>query len=344
MARFFGPGEPPKQILDSWSILNQKSMNEEEALAIHFHAQELQGRGLHAQALPELEKAALYFIAAEGPQSPDLANVLADCSESLQALCRFEEAEEKAREAKDILDAVQSLLDSHTRGTLVARAYSVWGRSLRELGRYDDASAAIQNAIRECEQHFGSSHEEVAWLLNEYGIVCKYSGRFDEGESAYRRALGILTRRYGEDAVETAAVYHNLGGLAHARGDFAAGEPLGRKAYEIRRLALGEDDPATVADAVAWGGLLDCLERYEQSVPIYRRALAFYESRLGPDHFEVAATLNNLGMARAAQGEMEEAQALLARALSIKLRLFSDDHPEVRLTRSNLQSLGSSAG
>lgn len=316
-------------------------MIEQEALECHARAQDLQSQGRHAAALTELERAAQYFADTEGDASPDLANILADLAETLSGLCRYREAEEKARQAKEIIEKIRRLLDPDTRGMLVPRVYAMWGRSLRELGRYEEAAAALAEAIRDCDQSFGDNHPAIVGFLNEYGVLCKYWGRFDEGELHYLRALEIVANEFGPNSLEAATLYHNLGGLEHARGDYAKGEPLGRKAYEIHRRALGDDDPATVADAVAWAGLLDGLRRYEQSVPIYRRALAYYEHRFGPDHFEVAATLNNLAMARAAQGGIAEARELLERCLAIKRRLFDETHPEVRLTQANLNSLAS---
>jgi tetratricopeptide (TPR) repeat protein len=313
-------------------------MTEEQALERHARAQQLQCEGRHEEALAELEAAAGYFE-GENPQSPDLANALADWSESLIAVCRYAEAEQKARRAKEIVAAVRDLLDRDSRGALLPRIYSMWGRSLRELGRYEEAFAPIDVAIHESEGYYGPEHPEVASYLNEYGIVCKYSGRFDEGLQRYRRALEILERTFGKEAPETASIYHNLGGLEHSRGNFAEGEPYARTAYEIRRCDAGEDDAATVADAVAWGGLLDGLERYSDSVPIYLRALKYYEEKFGPDHFEVAATLNNLGMARAAQGNLDEARALMQRCLAIKRKLFEESHPEVQLSLRNVLAL-----
>jgi tetratricopeptide (TPR) repeat protein len=315
-------------------------ITEQQALELHARAQELQSEGRHNEALPGLQLAAEYFAAAEGSQSPDLANVLTDWSESLLALCRYYEAEEKARQGKEILYSIRDLLDPDTRGTMAPRAAIVWGRSLRELGRYEEAAGPLLEAIREAEQYFGADDPEVSGFLNEYGILCKYWGRFDEGERYYLRGLRVLEERFGKEAPETASLYHNLGGLEHARGEFTKGEPFARTAFEIRRRVLGADHADAMADAVAWGGLLDGLGRHAESIPIYRRALEFYEQRFGPDHFEVAATLNNLGMALAAQGEIAEGREQVARCLAIKRKLFAADHPEVRLTEANLRALG----
>ena len=310
-------------------------MTEQEALESHARAQELQVAGRHAEALERIGQAAAYFAETEGPHSPDLANILDDSAESLLALCQYEEAERAARQAHEIIDQVRDLLDHETRGALSPRALSVWGTTLRELGKYDEASVPLLEAIEEAERCFGPIAPEVAGHLNNYGVLCKYWGKFDEGEQHYLRALKLLEDLYGVESLETATLYHNLGGLEHSRGDYDKGEPLARKAYEIRRASLGDKHEAAIADAVAWGGLLDGQARYSESIPIYQHALTHYEQLFGPDHFEVAATLNNLGMALASQG-----RAMLERSLAIKMKLFGADHPEVRLTAANLKRIG----
>jgi tetratricopeptide (TPR) repeat protein len=314
-------------------------MTEGDALTLHVAAQKLQSQGRHGEAIDALDRVVDYFVEVEGELSRDLANVLTDLSESLSALCRYMEAEAAAHRSNRILDSLREILDPESRGMLVPRAAVVWGRTLRELGRYEEASAPLLEAISEAKLFYGPDAPETAASLNEYGILCKYWGKFDEGEGAYLRALKLIEDRYGSESPATASVYHNLGGLEHARGDFARGEPLARKAYEIRKLALGADHPDTVADSVAWCGLLDGLGRFEESIPVYRRSLLLYEGRLGPNHFEVAATLNNLGMALAATGSEPEGRDLLSRALDIKHNLFEPHHPEILLTESNLSRL-----
>lgn len=307
-------------------------MTEDEALNEHGLAQEYQDAGRHGDAVPLLERVSAYFAEADGPHSPDLANVLCDLADSCLALCRYDDAETSARRAAEILRQTREQFDDETRLMLVPRGLIAWGRTLRELGRYPEAETPIREAIQEIEALAGPDSPVAVDAWNELGILCKYWGRFEEGAAAYAKALEIQEEATGVESPETASLYHNIGGLAHARGDFAAGEAPARKAYEIRRAAYGEDDPRTVADAVAWGGLLDGLGRHDEAIPIYRRALAYYEARLGPDHFEVAATLHNLGFALAAAGAVAEGAAALERALAIKTALFAEGHPERVLT------------
>src|SRR5712671_379515 len=112
-------------------------MTEQEALKCHDRGQQAQAAGRHAEAIAQFDLAAEYFAEAEGEQSPDLANVLADQADSLLDLCRYAEAEQTARRGKEIADSVRDLLDAPSRAALLPRAYGLWGRTLRELGRYE---------------------------------------------------------------------------------------------------------------------------------------------------------------------------------------------------------------
>src|SRR5262245_6764045 len=107
-------------------------MNEQEALNWHERGQQAQAGGCHEPALAPLGPAAEYFEAAEGPDSPDLANILADQADSLLELCRYQEAEGIARRAKEILDSIRDRLDADTRAQLAPRIYGIWGQTLRE--------------------------------------------------------------------------------------------------------------------------------------------------------------------------------------------------------------------
>src|SRR5438132_8801469 len=103
------------------------------------------------------------------------------------------------------------------------------GYRYRFEGKYDSSDLPLREALRLAEDSFGAEDVEVAFVLNQMGMLDKYAGRFDEGERTYHRALAILQKTYGPDDPRLADIYHNLGGLEHARGRFAAGEPFARR-------------------------------------------------------------------------------------------------------------------
>jgi hypothetical protein len=121
---------------------------------------------------------------------------------------------------------------------------------LRGGGEYRRAERLYRKTLAAGERAFGRDAVEVAVLLNNLGVVCKYLGRFREAGRHYRRALGILERRRVTNPADLTSLYHTLGGLEHARGRFARGEPFarrspppqhGRMPGEPRRAVPGHD-------------------------------------------------------------------------------------------------------
>src|SRR5215475_38607 len=82
----------------------------------------------------------------------------------------------------------------------------------RARGDYGESAALLQEALSLAEVTFGPNHLEVAEILNNLAVLCKYLARFDEAESLYQRALAISVQALGPDHANIATVYHNLGG------------------------------------------------------------------------------------------------------------------------------------
>src|SRR4051812_20965724 len=118
-------------------MYSKADMTEQDALECHERGQQAQTEGRHKEAIAQFELACEYFEAADGAESPDLANVLGDWGDSLIELCRYREAEPIARRAKEILTDIRDRLDADARAAFLPRAYGLWGRTLRELGRYE---------------------------------------------------------------------------------------------------------------------------------------------------------------------------------------------------------------
>jgi tetratricopeptide (TPR) repeat protein len=305
----------------------------EQAISLHDRAAEL----VEEHRLDEAEivcRQALWLMEeADGPGSPDFANLRNTLAEILLAGARFQEAGDAAAASVAIMEQLPDALNDADCARVYLRGVQLKGVALRSMGSYGESGEWAQRALELAERFFGGQAVETAWCLNEIGILGKFTGRFEEAEQAYHRALPILECICGTESGEVATLLHNLGGLTHARGDFAAGEEPARRAYEIRVALLGEDHPQTMMDAVALAGVLDGLERFGESEPLYRRALKVYEQTYGPEHYEVAATLHNLGSLKAATGYGDEAVGLLRRSIAIKVVLLDESSPDTALGR-----------
>src|SRR5204863_6495419 len=120
-------------------------------------------------------------------------------------------------------------------------AMTALGSMHRARGDYVAAETQLQAALDRAEATVGLDAPEVAAVLNERGMVLRYTGRFDDAAACYERARRTLERELGPSHPELATIHHNLAGLAQARGDLAAAEPAARHAVALREDALGPD-------------------------------------------------------------------------------------------------------
>ncbi|MFK0257110.1 tetratricopeptide repeat protein [Streptomyces sp. NPDC090445] len=220
---------------------------------------------------------------------------------------------------------------------LLARAQCGLAAVYRLRGRYRRAQALLRTALERAEGDPASDGlPELADLLNELAVTCKYTGEFDEAERLYRRVWAVLVEAGGPAHPELATVWHNLAGLAHARGDFAAAEPPARRSVALSERTLGPDHPAVAADRAALAAILDGLGRREEAERLLREALAVFGRVLGPGHHETAVTCHNLACLAYRRGRLAEAEQLFRRALAVKETVLGPDHPELAVTLHNL--------
>ena len=175
-------------------------------------------------------------------------------------------------------------------------------------------------------------------MLNDLGIVFKFSGRFNDAKPLYLRALTIIRDAVGMDAPDLASIYHNLGGLEHARGDYLAAEPYARTAIQIRERALGADHVAVAADKAAYASIIDRLGRDARG----RESTSARPWRCSrppsvPSTIEIAVNLNNLAAVLQRRGDLAEAGSPLPAVASESRKTpLAPQHPALANTLNNL--------
>lgn len=210
-------------------------------------------------------------------------------------------------------------------------------------GHYGAAEKTLERALRLAERRRALDPEDLAHLLNQLGMACKYSGRYRRAEHVYLRALRLLSTT---DAASIhpllPALYHNLGGLYFACERFADAEPPARRSVELRKAVWGADHPAVVLDEAALAAILTERGAIGEAERLYRSVLATLAATAalsGPEkRYELAVNYHNLA-ALLADRQPREARQLYRRALKLRERLLGKRHPEVGMTLHNLAVL-----
>jgi tetratricopeptide (TPR) repeat protein len=315
-----------------------------DAVELQERAWALEEEGKLEEAFDACSEALALIEAADGPESPDGANLLNELARLERDRQRYDSALACAVKAHAIEVALGDRFTGAAAATIRAGTQSLLGDLWRMRGDYAQAATYLEQALAGTLAEFGEQSAEVADARNNLAILYKYSGSFAAARGLYEQSLRTLTAMHGPLSLPVSVILHNIGGVLHAQGDFAAAEQPGRRAWEISRQLLGDDHPGVMLDAAAYAAILDGLERYDESEPIHVRMLNFMLRTYGPDHYEVAAALHNLAAVSDSLGRPDEAERHYRRSMAIKECLLGSCSPDLALTCNNLGRLLHSTG
>jgi tetratricopeptide (TPR) repeat protein len=209
---------------------------------------------------------------------------------------------------------------------------------------YALAEAQFRRALAIAESTVGPEHEDVSFILNDFGNLLTELERTDEAETLLRRALAIEEMLHGPNHPGVAIRLNNLGSIYHHQGRLAEAERLYRRAIAIDDNKTGPENPRLSTRHCNLGRVLAAQGRHQEAEELYRRSLASAEAACGPDHPDVANRLVNLGLNLMAGGRIEEAEAAYRRALCIEEAAFGPNHPYVADDLANLAEVLAATG
>jgi tetratricopeptide (TPR) repeat protein len=185
------------------------------------------------------------------------------------------------------------------------------GDCLRDLGRYDAAAAAYEEAIRRAEQR--GNLRDVAVGKGQLATVRLQQQRYAEALEAYQEARDTFSRLNEPGTV--AIVWHQIG-MVHAE----AGQPdAAEEAYnQSLAIQMRLGDQAGQASTLGQLGNLynDVLERPEEAVAFYQRAVEIHGA-IG-DTLGEGRQWNNLADSLSKLQRLEEARQAIHRAIESK--------------------------
>ncbi|MEM6996432.1 MAG: tetratricopeptide repeat protein, partial [Myxococcota bacterium] len=185
-----------------------------------------------------------------GPLHPQVARDLTD-------LARVEQADGRHDDALAEQQRVLALHEANRSGpVLVAGAHNDIARTLRQLGRYDEARTYLERALTQLEllrassrSHQKAEGQRIGPVLAELGKLALLQGDLRESSAHFRRGVALVAEANGPDHPSQSPFELGLGEVALRRGQLEAARVHYRRA---RNLAAGTGDPdVTLAAAEA---------------------------------------------------------------------------------------------
>jgi len=235
-------------------------------------------------------------------------------------------------------------LDGAPNVALRVYATAQQGSALRALGRYQEASRSLRDALDLGERELGEDHPVVAGVHNDFGVLLKAYGDFDGALAHYHRAMPVLRELYGETSDQMATLYHNLGGIEFVRGNLEQAERWARRGVRVRCDVHGPNHIAVVYDLGALAPILIQRGLRAEARELLGSVLARLRRDLGDSHYEVSVVLTNLGALDAAEQRWMDARHHLSDAARIKRSVLGPDSPELVRTLANLSMAAERTG
>lgn len=298
------------------------------ARALAGLAQVERARGAIAEADKLTRQARDALAAAADPVPVAVVEVAIELAGSTD--CRDPEAE--LRRAVEYASAIPN---ESVRQDATVRALRALGSDQRRRGHYEEAATTLRDALRLATARFGANSLERAGVLNELGVVSKFTGSFADAERCYAEVRAIQDAHGLAMSADRATLLHNLGGLDHARGELVRAETFARQSVELHAQALGEDHLATDLDRIALAAILDGNGRSGEAEELLETSIPRLRKRLGT-HPEVAVAVNNLGAIFQRAGDLDRAEGCYREALTIKEAYAGVQSPTLAATLNNL--------
>ncbi len=273
-----------------------------------------------------------------GAEHVDVGRTLVELGSIRLAKAEMEDAERLVREGLAVVRRAAP------RGSpAVPEALTALGQVLAVGGRYDEASATLEEALARMERD-GATDEELAAGLHELANVEFYAGDYAASDSLNRAVLAVTRRMHGDRHPSVADDLINLGATRHQLGLYAEAESTYRTALDIHRSWYGDGHPKTATNRTMLARTLVAEERLEEAEAELSKSLATLEAVHGGHHPSVASALNERGLVAWRRGALDAAAADFQRMVEIYRDVYGPAHDFVGVGLSNLASVAMGRG
>lgn len=246
-----------------------------------------------------------------------------------------------------------------------SEVFATLGRMYAKLGRYEDASRLLSQAIDrgggqsrdlasmaalraeqgqldEAESYarkaISHADDEEALALGEeaLGLVLTEKGKYDDAISVLER---VVERRADAEAELRASSITHLANAHYYAGRHDRARELNESAVTLRRAAHGDQHPSVAEGLINLGAVDFDTGKYADAETMYRQALAIKQAWYGSQHPETALAMTMLGRALVYQSRNEDAEKVLLEALQIRERAFGPNHTSVASVRNDLGNI-----
>ncbi len=192
-------------------------------------------------------------------------------------------------------------------------------------GRYPDAIALGERALKIRESTLPADHPDIAASLNTLGVAAMDAGDLAAALGYHQRAVSIRQAAFGRMHPLVASSLSNVAIVMWAQGDLQRAIDTYRDAIEVEIAAFGPDDRVVAYNLENLGLALSDQGDQNGAIETIQRAIDSLARTVGLDRIDTVDAYANLATPLIALGRWDEAIAAASRRIRLQER---DNGPE----------------
>lgn len=220
--------------------------------------------------------------------------------------------------------------------TYQALRFHLTASALIASGKYDEALAQEERALKLREKALGSESPAVANSLHQLGNIYHVKGDYPEAETALQRALTIRQNTSGPESNDVFALLVNLGAVYFDMGALDKAEQFMQRAVVIQGKVPNLDQGRVTALFNNLALVHYVKGDYATAEQEFERVIALEQQLFGAEDSRVGDTLVNLSDVYLAIGDYVKMESTSQRALAIYEKVLGPDAPDIGNTVLNL--------
>ncbi len=235
-------------------------------------------------------------------------------------LARLDGGQQWARATKATLDRLDD------RGLNRARFLDATGALEFEAGNRANALALHLEARTILTRELRSDDPELAWSLNNLGIVYQAQGELDEAVRHFDEAITSLTDSLGNSHPDLGIPLNNLGNALVTQGKVSEARTAFERVLDLRTKVFGPNHPSLGYSLNALGNVFQKQGELDRALSLFERADDIWQTAYGDEHPNLGYTSINLASVLLEQKKFDEARALFERAEKIWAGTYGPKH------------------
>ncbi len=276
---------------------------------------------------------------ATGENSAEYLNALANYTDAIMRLNRFDEADPLAQRGLELLETVPNV-KPHDRVAIIGRM----GLLRRKQERFQEALTFYERAIDGFEPTNDQERYSRAKIINNMASVHHELADYDRALASYREAKKIFAAQLGPTSGDTMITSNNIAVVFIEQGDHASAAVELKQIVDNCEASLGKEHPYTILFTGNYAKALQDSGKVKESLPIFASVLERRTRLLGEGSRDTLITMNNYAMALSADNQFDESLRYARKAMELREQTLTERHSDTVVSINTLARVLAAAG